>query len=349
MEACEQCGSPLPARRKLKTFCSYACRGQHNALKAISGPSGLIGAKNTKQNKALLRLKRQSVGRFSFARINSCTYRLDRPGKTGAAWLMEVSWPGARQRWVARVGNRASEPLPLDMAKRAAVAMLRELGKVEPRNWIADLNRIAAAEVDRAAMMQERKQWPRDLVGAESRAGSMDVNGNLRDAILDAELLALPPNAEPSSGNGCRLEFYDDGCPNVRNASAGGTATRSFPQSSSTRDTRSEHLPGVAAAIRGERDTDFSSRRRQEPPHQGLPQDGAKGLQKACREILRRKRIWLWAGKTFRRHSRGHRHAQRCHAGRGPTAVRIESNHCSDWRRVSRLVQAPWRAPSCPP
>ena len=50
MHACEQCGSLLPARRKLKTFCSYACRGQHNALKAISGlsspavPTGSISA-----------------------------------------------------------------------------------------------------------------------------------------------------------------------------------------------------------------------------------------------------------------------------------------------------------------
>ena len=79
---------------------------------------------------------------------------------------MEVGWPGgARQRWIARVGNRASEPLTFAEAKRAAVAMLRELEGVEPRDWIAELNKIAAAEVDRVAMMKERKQWPRDLVG----------------------------------------------------------------------------------------------------------------------------------------------------------------------------------------
>jgi hypothetical protein len=72
MGACEQCGSPLPARRKLKAYYSYACRGQHNALKAISGPSGLSGTKNTKHIKALRRLKRQSVRGFSFVRINSC-------------------------------------------------------------------------------------------------------------------------------------------------------------------------------------------------------------------------------------------------------------------------------------
>jgi hypothetical protein len=211
MDTCERCGSPLPARRKLKGFCSYACRGQHNALKAISGPSGLRGAKNIKQNKALRRLKRQSVGGFSFARINSCTFRLDRPGKLSAAWLMEVSWPGARQRWISRVGNRVSEPLPLDAAKRAAVAIFRERGKAEPHHWIADLNRIAAAEVDRAGRMQERRQWPRDLVGAESRPGSMHIDDKLRDAILDAELIAIPSYAEPLRGDGFRLKFYDDG------------------------------------------------------------------------------------------------------------------------------------------
>src|SRR5678809_1003372 len=88
------CSNPLLPGRKLEDFCTYACQGQFRALQATSGPSGLIGAKNAKQNKALQSLKRQSVGRFSFARINSCTYRLDRPGKLGAGCLMEVGWPG---------------------------------------------------------------------------------------------------------------------------------------------------------------------------------------------------------------------------------------------------------------
>src|SRR5262245_15501798 len=72
----------------------------------------LNGSKNTKQNKALQTLKRQSVAGFSFVQINSCTYRLDRPSTLGAGWLMEVAWPGhAKQQWVARVGNQASDPL----------------------------------------------------------------------------------------------------------------------------------------------------------------------------------------------------------------------------------------------
>ena len=216
MEACQQCGSPLLARRKLKSFCSYACRGQHRALEAATHCTGLIRSKNTKQNKELRSLRRQSVGGFSFARISSCIYRIDRPGKLGAGSLMEVGWPGgARQRWIARVGNQASEPLTLDEAKRAAVAMLRERKETEPRNWIAELNKIAAAEVHHAWMMQERKQWPRELVGAESRPGSMQIDGKLRNAILNAELVAMPSHAEPLSGDGFRLEFYDDGYPKL--------------------------------------------------------------------------------------------------------------------------------------
>ncbi len=74
------------------------------------------------------------------------------------------------------MGNWASEPLPLKEAKRAAVAMLRERGKVEPRDWIADLNKIAATEIDRVALAKKRKQWPRDLVGGGSHPGSMQVS-----------------------------------------------------------------------------------------------------------------------------------------------------------------------------
>ena len=185
-------------------------------VEAIQGQTGLSGSKNIKQNKALQSLKRRSVGVLTFAKINSCTYRVDSPKNNGAGWLMEVARPGgARERWIARVGNWASEPLPLKEAKRAAVAMLRERGKVEPRDWIADLNKIAATEIDRVALAKKRKQWPCDLVGGKSRPDSMRLDRKLRDAILDAELLAMPSHAEPLSGDGFRLEFYDDGYPKL--------------------------------------------------------------------------------------------------------------------------------------
>jgi hypothetical protein len=59
--------------------------------------------------------------------------------------LIEVAWPGAvRQRWVARIGDGASEPVTLDVAKQAAVAFLRKRGKAEP---CSDLNQIAANEL----------------------------------------------------------------------------------------------------------------------------------------------------------------------------------------------------------
>ena len=113
------------------------------------------------------------------------------------------------------MGNWASEPLPLKEANRAAVAMLCERGKVEPRDWIADLNKIAATEIDRVALAKKRKQWPCDLAGGESRPGSMRLDRKLRDAILDAELLAMPSHVGPLSGDGFRLEFYDDGYPKL--------------------------------------------------------------------------------------------------------------------------------------
>jgi hypothetical protein len=113
------------------------------------------------------------------------------------------------------VGNRASEPLLLDEAKRAAVAMLRERNETEPRDWIAELNKIAAAEFDRVALLKERKQWPRNLVGAQSCPDSMRLYRKLRDAILDAELVAMPSHAETLSGDGVQLEFYDDGYPKL--------------------------------------------------------------------------------------------------------------------------------------
>jgi hypothetical protein len=185
---CARCGHELPAKRKLKTFCSYACRGQLRALKATERPSGLRGSKNTLQNKALQSLKRQSRVGFSFTKINSCTYRLDTPNKRGVGWLKEVAWSGgSRQRWIARIGDRGTDPLPLEEAKLAAVTMMRERMKVEPRDWISELNQIAANEVERAALVPVRRQWPLDVMGGTA-AGSWPLDPGERNAILSDEL-----------------------------------------------------------------------------------------------------------------------------------------------------------------
>src|SRR5262245_34092016 len=95
--------------------------------------------------------KRGAVGNVAFAKVNDCTYRGDTPTKRGAGWLMEVAWPGGKRvRWVARIGTRASNPMSLDDARAAAAAMARTRDDGKPRDWIRELNRIAAAEVDRA-------------------------------------------------------------------------------------------------------------------------------------------------------------------------------------------------------
>jgi hypothetical protein len=195
------CGNPLLPGRKLEDVCSYACRGQMK-VEAIQGQTGLSGSKNINQNKALQSLKRQSVGVPTFAKISSCTYRVDSPKKNGAGWLMEVAF--------ARVGNRASEPLALDEAKRAVVAMLRERKETETRDWIAELNTIAAAEFDRVALLKERKQWPRDLLGG-SRRGSMHTDREQRNSILSAELVVPSTLMEPLSGDEYQLTYDADG------------------------------------------------------------------------------------------------------------------------------------------
>jgi hypothetical protein len=136
---------------------------------------------------------------------------------------MEVAWPASlSKRWVARVGDRASKPLALDAAKRTAVAMLREKGKAEPRDWIAELNQIAANEAGRAALAQEQKQWPLDLMGGGKRPGSMQIDGELRDAILHAELSRHDQElAEPLQGDDWPLEYDSGAIPKSRNASGG--------------------------------------------------------------------------------------------------------------------------------
>ena len=74
--------------------------------------------------------------------------------------------------------------------------MLRDGGKAEPRDWIADLNKIAAAEIDRIALAKALQQWPRDLLGG-SRAGSMQTDRKQRNAILSTELFIPSTIVEP--------------------------------------------------------------------------------------------------------------------------------------------------------
>jgi hypothetical protein len=56
--ACAKCGKALTTSRRLKSFCSYACRGQYKAQEATGYRSGLVRSKNTKQNRTLRSLKK---------------------------------------------------------------------------------------------------------------------------------------------------------------------------------------------------------------------------------------------------------------------------------------------------
>ena len=110
----------------------------------------------------------------------------------GIGWLMEVAWPGeARQRWVARVGDRTSEPLPLGQAKAAAKTLLTTKGKAEPRERFRELNQIATNEIDQAYWTREKRTWPLDLIGAQRHAEVVTTN--------DRDRSSPPPNTSTIS------------------------------------------------------------------------------------------------------------------------------------------------------
>ena len=165
-------------------------------------------------------------GDLTFHRINSVTYRIDRPGTRAVGWLMEVAWPGgARQRWIARVGNRASEQLPRGEAKKAAVVLLRQRGKTEPQGWIPEPNHAAADEVDRVARQKARRQAPVEVIGGGKQLpGRMEfVFGFLKPHeiirnVLETEIGFIggpAANTEPLQGDHYPLTFDADGYPEL--------------------------------------------------------------------------------------------------------------------------------------
>ena len=188
-DTCKQCGLDVPPNSKLKNFCSYAHRGVFRASEAMAGPSGLRGSKNTKQNKALQTLKRQSLGQLTFHKINSITYRVDGPGKKAVGWLMEIAWPySTMQRWVARIDTRGSQPLTLQGGKLAASEMLRDRTKGVSRTsqeWVGELNQLAAGGIDRAVIVRERKRWPTDILGGPGHGA---IDSKTRALVIDTEI-----------------------------------------------------------------------------------------------------------------------------------------------------------------
>ena len=76
---------------------------------------------------------------------------------------MEVNWPGGKssERWVACVKDHRSEPLPLELAKRAAVELLALKSRGEPRPLIAELNDYHAEAVKDAEPLFNISDEPR--------------------------------------------------------------------------------------------------------------------------------------------------------------------------------------------
>jgi hypothetical protein len=127
---------------------------------------------------------------------------------------MEIAWPGGtRQRWVARIGNQASESLSLEEAKQAATAMLCKPEKAEARDWIAELNQTAATEVDHAVIERQRRQWPLNVMGANNRqAPRMKVEAKV---VLDTERVDERVTLRVVQGDDYPLECYEDGSPKL--------------------------------------------------------------------------------------------------------------------------------------
>jgi hypothetical protein len=179
-----------------------------------------LGSKNTRKTKALRSLRKQGVGAFTFSKINSVTYRIDRQGKNGVGWLMEVAWPGGgRERWVACVGTHRCEPLPLEGAEIAAKTLLTAKRKAEPREWIKQLNQLAANEVDQAYWPKEKRKWPLDLMAGQrhcSKKPLLTLDHKLRQAILETErVLKDQQPISPAISDDVQLEYYPDGFPKL--------------------------------------------------------------------------------------------------------------------------------------
>jgi hypothetical protein len=100
-------------------------------------------------------------------RINTGSGRVSR----ALGYVMEVA-PG---KWVARVNQQCSEPLPLHAAKSAAVSLYRSKDKGEPRDWIDHLNKMVVR------LLEER---PRLTLTTKSlRRPAVDVVGIGRDQM----------------------------------------------------------------------------------------------------------------------------------------------------------------------
>jgi hypothetical protein len=96
--------------------------------------------------------------------VNTGYGRTSRP----LGYVMEI----AEGRWMARVRNLRSDPLPLGAAKKSAIELYRSRDKGQPRDWIHELNNLVAYLKDEETKPKLNVKALRcplvDLVGLES-------------------------------------------------------------------------------------------------------------------------------------------------------------------------------------
>jgi hypothetical protein len=180
----EDCDSPVPetvGRGRKQLFCSDACRKAHSRINGHKKPSArhsYPGGENTDltpsqplenievvcpliQEREPSRSRARSAKELYFdeypprqkktdrcitykltdgQQINTGYGRASRP----LGYVMEI----AEGRWVARVENLGSAPLPLGAAKKAAIDLYRSKDKEQPKDWIRELNVATLAVTD---------------------------------------------------------------------------------------------------------------------------------------------------------------------------------------------------------
>ena len=84
---------------------------------------------------------------------------------------------------------------------------------MKDRDLIAELNQIAANEVDGAVLRRERRKWPLNIMGGgRQRIPCMTIEPGLRRAILTGQ---SEGSGEPLQGDDVQLEYYQDGYPKL--------------------------------------------------------------------------------------------------------------------------------------
>ena len=128
------------------------------------------------------------------------------------AYLMKVGG----SLWIACVGERRSDPLPLFKAKDAARRMDRERDfGTDVSDPVRALNLATAADLDGGNRMPP---WPIDVMGGQNRRRGI-IAPEIREAVLATEIgfIADEGSAQPLQGESGTfdLEFREDGYPKL--------------------------------------------------------------------------------------------------------------------------------------